>query len=210
MTTHENTGISVYGSGRLAIEPDIADLQLTISRTAAAPSAAFEEARKAVKAVRASLKSSGISEDQIQVSRLRLNAVYDYSNNRQRLTGHEASVDVTAAIKDVALTDGIISAAIDAGADAVQSLVFDTTRRSELEETVRRSAVADGLRKAATFADAAEVTVGAVVHIEEGDQNGPGPMAGKMLMAESAGPAFVSGSIEIEASVRLLVSIDAS
>ncbi len=208
MTTHDYRGISVYGSGRVAVEPDIADLQLAISRTATAPGDAFEEARKAVQAVRASLESAGISKDHIQVSRLRLNAVYDYTNNRRRLTGHEASADVTAAIKDVSATDGIISAAIDAGADAVQSLVFDTTRRSELEETVRRSAVADALRKAATFADAAEVTVGAVVHIEEDAQNGPGPIAGKMLMAESSGPAFVSGSIEIEASVRLLVSIN--
>lgn len=210
MTTHETTGISVYGSGRVAVEPDKADLQLATSRTAAAPSDAFQEARQAVQDVRSALVSAGISEDHIQVSRLRLSAVYDYSNNRQRLTGHEASADITVAIKDVNATDTVISAAIDAGANAVQALVFDTTRRAELEEAARRSAVADALAKAAVFADAAGVSVGAVVHIEEGAHNGPGPMAGKMLMAESAGPAFVSGSIDIETTVRLMVSINAS
>ena len=207
MINESTTGISVHGQGRIKVEPDIAELQLAVSRVAEAPAGAFAATRAAVGAVRTSLEASGISEPAIQVSRLRLSAVYDYSNNRQRLTGHEASADITVAIKDVNATDTIISEAIDAGANAVQSLVFDTTRRTELEDAAQRAAVADALRKATVFADAAGVTIGHVVHLEESGGNGPTPFAGKMLMAESADPAFVSGSIGIEASVVVRFSI---
>lgn len=197
----------VHGQGRVEVEPDQAEIQLAVSRIAAQPSGAFQETRAAVGAVRAALQAAGITDKDIEVSRLRLNAVYDYSNNRQRLTGHEASADITVAIKDVNATDTIITAAIDAGANAVQSLVFDTTRRAELEESAQRAAVADALRKASVFADAAGVTVGNVVQLEESGGNGPTPFAGRMLMAESADPAFVSGSISIEASVMVRFSI---
>lgn len=207
MSSELTNGISVHGQGRMDAEPDLAELQLAVSRLAEAPAGAFEATRAAVGAVRTSLEASGISETAIQVSRLRLNAVYDYSNNRQRLTGHEASADITVAIKDVNATDTVITAAIDAGANAVQSLVFDTTRRAELEESAQRDAVADALRKATIFADAAGVTIGNVVQLEESGGTGPAPFAGKMLMAESADPAFVSGSISIEASVMVRFSI---
>jgi uncharacterized protein YggE len=185
----------------------MAELQLAVSRLAEAPAGAFEATRAAVGAVRTSLESSGITETAIQVSRLRLNAVYDYSNNRQRLSGHAASADITVAITDVNATDGIITAAIDSGANAVQSLVFDTTHRAELEESALRAAVADALRKASVFADAVGVAIGNVVHLEESGGSGPTPLAGRMLMAESADPAFVSGSIRIEASVMVRFSI---
>ena len=207
MSIESATGISVHGHGRTDAEPDLAELQLAVSRMAEAPAGAFEATKAAVGAVRTSLEASGILETAIQVSRLRLNAVYDYSNNRQRLTGHEASADITVAIKDVNATDTIITAAIDAGANAVQSLVFDTTRRAELEESAQRAAVADALRKATVFADAAGLTIGNVVQLEESGGTGPAPFAGKMLMAESADPAFVSGSISIEASVMVRFSI---
>ena len=103
MIDESTTGISVHGQGRMEVEPDIAELQLAVSRMAEAPAGAFEATRAAVGAFRTSLETSGISETAIQVSRLRLSAVYDYSNNRQRLTGHEASADITVAIKDVKL-----------------------------------------------------------------------------------------------------------
>lgn len=208
-TNQEPTGITVHGHGRVEVEPDRAELQLAVSRVAAQPSGAFQEAREAVSAVKAALQAAGIPNDAVELSRLRLSAVYEYSNNRQRLTGHEASADITAAIKDVNATDGIIIATIDAGANAVQSLVFDTTRRAELEEAAQRAAVADALRKASVFADAAGVTIGTVVDLEESGPGGPAPFAGKMLMAESADPAFVSGSISIETSVTVRLSISA-
>lgn len=207
MSNEAPDGILVHGQGRMEAEPDMAELQLAVSRLAEAPAGAFEATRAAVGAVRTSLESSGIAESAIQVSRLRLNAVYDYSNNRQRLTGHEASADITVAIKDVNTTDSTITTAIDAGANAVQSLVFDTTRRAELEEAAQRQAVADAVRKASVFANAAGLALGKVVNLEESDGGGPTPLAGRMLMAESADPAFVSGSISIEASVKVRFSI---
>ncbi len=207
-TNQEPTGITVQGLGRVEVEPDQAEIQLAVSRIAAQPSGAFQETREAVGAVRAALQAAGISDKGIEVSRLRLNAVYDYSNNRQRLTGHEASADITVAIKDVNATDTVITAAIDAGANAVQSLVFDTTRRAELEESAQRAAVAAARRKASVFADAAAVTLGPVVALDESGGGGPTPFAGRMLMAESADQSFVSGSITIEALVIVRFSIN--
>jgi len=58
------------------------------------------------------------------------------------------------------------------------------------------------MEKAAAFATAAGVSPGDVVSIEELVVGRPVPMAGRVLMAESADQAFVSGSINIEASGR--------
>ena len=208
MTTNQDpAGITVHGQGRVDVEPDRAELQLAVSRIAAQPAEAFQETRDAVSSVRVALESTGIAEDAIEVSRLRLNAVYDYSNGKNRLAGHEASADVTVMIKDINATDNIITSAIDAGANAVQSLVFDTTKRAELQAAAQQAAVADAIQKAAVFAGSAGVSAGEVVSIEEVGAGGPIPMSGRMLMAESADQSFVSGSINIEASVILVLSI---
>ncbi|MDH3307580.1 MAG: SIMPL domain-containing protein [Acidimicrobiia bacterium] len=204
---HDPEGITVYGHGRVETEPDQAELQLAVSRIEAEPADAFAAARAAVSAVRTTLQLSGLPENAIEVSRLRLNAVYDYPDGKNRLTGHEAAADVTVAIADIEATDAIVTTAIDAGANAVQSLVFDTTGRAALAEAARRAAVADALGKATVYADAAGVQVGAVIGIEEAGAGGPVPMAGRALMAESADRAFVAGGITIEASVRLRLAI---
>ena len=56
MESKHQSGVKVFGSAILRVEPDVASLQFAVSRQAKQPKDAFGETNKTVKAVRAYLQ----------------------------------------------------------------------------------------------------------------------------------------------------------
>ncbi|HTC86477.1 MAG TPA: SIMPL domain-containing protein, partial [Candidatus Acidoferrum sp.] len=79
-TAPEHT-ISVSGTGRVILSPDVADLRLGVTIQRTTVKAARADAATAMTAVIAALKNAGIDDKDIQTSALSLQPQYDYSNN---------------------------------------------------------------------------------------------------------------------------------
>lgn len=159
--------ISVSGTGRVLISPDLADLRLGVTITATTVEAARAGNAAAMTAVIASLKANGIAERDIQTTILSLSPVYDYTTNTNppRLTGYTLTNTVAVTIHDLDTVGEAIDDALEAGATTLDSIAFRVEDQAAAEKRARESAMAEAKAKAQTLASAAGVSIIGVASI---------------------------------------------
>jgi hypothetical protein len=107
--------------------------------------------------------------------------------------------------------EGLLTAAVDAGANVVDGISFGTTALAEHRVTARKDAVAKALQKAQLYAAAAGVELGAPLHIEDVDPSNLGGREshGHMtsLTSDDGERARRPGAIAIGAAVLICYAI---
>jgi uncharacterized protein len=160
--------ISVTGTGRVILAPDIADLRLGISVQRSTVRAARADAAKAMTAVIAALKKVGLADADIQTSAITLQPQYDYSNgNAPRLIGYQFSNSVAATVRKLDVLGDAIDDALAAGATSLDSVTFRVDDETKAEAQARAAAMADAKAKAQALATAAGVSIQGVSSITE-------------------------------------------
>lgn len=200
--------ITVTGEGRVNAAPDMAVLQLGVSREARKASDAMREASKAAAAVLAQVEKAGIEARDVQTANVSLSPRWQNDNNTApRVVGYIASNDLTVRVRDLdslgALMDGVVSD----GANQMNGLSFDIAEPRPLQDQARQAAVADARSQAELLAQAAGVSLGVVMTISEsGGFRPPMAMARGAMMDSSAVP-IAAGELELNASVTIVFSI---
>lgn len=159
---------TVVGTATLDVQPDIADLRVTVSSQAPRPGAAAKATRAKQARLVSALGSIGIEEQDIKLSYLSINPVWDYDRNR--VTGYEAAISVTASTKDFDEIGSMMDAAADAGASNMSSSF--RTDLSVLKAKVRDMALTAAKDKAAQISKALDVDLGKIVAIAENNGGG--------------------------------------
>jgi uncharacterized protein len=206
------SGVKVFGSALLRIEPDVASLRFAVSRQARQPKDAFHETHKAVKSVRTYLAQAGAAGD-VAASRITLSRTFEYVNGRQQPTGYSARVAFNVLLSDLARMEELLIGVVDAGANEIDAVDFRTARLKEYRAEARRRAVAAGREKAENYCRAAGVALGPVVSIEDVNPellrgSGEGHTS-REASSEDGGPerAFAPGSIVVGAAVSLVFAL---
>jgi hypothetical protein len=204
--------ISVPGTGRVTVEPDIATLRLGVLVVRQTAGAAREAAAATMTAVLEALGAKGIAKRDMRTALLSLSPVTDYSSDKgPRVTGYQAANSVSVTVRELSAAGTLIDAALAAGATSLEGLEFRVAEPGAAEEEARRLAMADARRRATTIAQAGDVELGAVVGVVEGDQGGgpqPYPAARAFaLKAEAADTPVEAGSQEIAVSVSVTFAI---
>jgi uncharacterized protein YggE len=199
--------LSVTGTGTIKVTPDVADVQLGVQITRDTVKAARDEAATAMSAVIAALRALGIADADIQTSYVNIGPVYDY-NSGQRITGYQVSNVVTVRVRDLAKVADVIDGSISAGATTVNSITFDVSNRSVLEQQAREAAVHDARAHADTLAAAAGVTISGVSSISETTMATPWPypMAKELAGADASTPVL-PGTSSVSLSVTIVYLI---
>ena len=200
--------ISVTGTGRVAVEPDLADLRLGVTITAATVRDARAVNATAMADVIRALKGLGIASRDVQTQNLNLSPAYDYSSNTNppRLTGYTLTNTVVVTLRDLSKAGEAIDAAVEAGATSFDSIAFRVDDPSTAERQAREAAVADARTKAEVLAAAAGVSIAAVAAISESGQPVPFPVFHKevaMLASRDAATPVETGTNEIAISVAI-------
>ena len=128
------TTLSLQAEGEAKAAPDMASITLGV--TTLAPSAAEAMRLNAGKmnAILAALRGQGLAERDIQTSNLSLGPQYVYLQNEPpKLTGYQASNDVTVTVRDLSR----LGPAIDAVSAAIASVLGE--RSARLMSAVRPS-----------------------------------------------------------------------
>ncbi len=211
-TTLERT-ISVTGTGRVRVRPDLADLRLGVAITALTAGAARAASATAMTAVIAKLKELGIDARDIQTTDLSLSPVYDYSTSPKppRLTGYALTNVVAVTIRDLERVGDSIDGALGAGATSLDSIAFTVEDPTTAETAAREAAVADARAKADTLASAAGVSIIGVAAISESGGAMPYPVhRGEiaMLAVKEASTPVEAGTNEVAVSVAVTYRID--
>ena len=168
-TTPPEHTISVSGTGKVVLSPDIADLRLGVSANAGTVKAARESAAVRMTAVIAALKGLGIAGKDIQTTTLSLQPTYDYSGstNPPRITGYVLSNAVAVTVRDLAKVGDAIDDSLAAGANSLDSVTFRVSDQAAAEGQARTAAMTEAKAKAQTLASAAGVSISGVASIAE-------------------------------------------
>jgi uncharacterized protein len=170
--------VTVTGEATVAVAPDTAIIRIGVTSQDKTAREAGEVNAKQMTAVLAAIKDAGIADRDIQTSRLSLQPQYDANKSgTARLTGFQATNQVTIRIRDIDKLPAVLDRAIGAGANEMSGIEFVVSEQSKLLDQARDDAVTDARRKAELYAKAAGAKLGRVVSItEEGSSPQPRPM----------------------------------
>lgn len=207
----QSAGISVTGTGRASGEPDIAILTLGVESQKDSVAEARSTAADSMNGMIDALKEGGVAEEDIQTTRFSVQPVYDYSNNKQTLTGFIVSNIVTAKIREIDSTGDLIDAAVEAGGNLarVENLSFTIDDPSTLEEQARRDAMAEARSRAATLADAGGVDLGDPISITESGGVVPVDFSGARAAQDAADELtpILTGQLDVSVTVQVVYGL---
>lgn len=209
--------ITVAGSGEMRVAPDLATVRLGVVSQQQTARDAQQDASRIAQAILAGVSALDVPRDAIQTSQLILTPVYDQPAPRQqvptepRIVAYRASNVVSVRLVDLAKIGRVIDAAIDAGANQVEGVDFQLQDDREAREEALRRAVREARSKAATIAEALDVSLGPVLDAVEGGVSiQPPQFATRMfaMEARSAETPVSPGEITVSANVTLRYRIN--
>ena len=165
LTIRRPFGVSVFGSGLIRVTPDIATIRAAVSAINEKPSVAFAEARQRVQAVTAFLGK--LNELEFGASRVRLAAVHRFTGGENRFIGYAARVGINVQLRNLDDLEEIVGGLVEAGANEIESVDFQTSQLKELRAEARGMAIAAAREKGTLYANAAGIQLGRVIHIQD-------------------------------------------
>ena len=199
--------IVVSGTGRVAVQPDVADLRLGVTVAKPTVEAARGEAAATMDAILRAVDGAGVARADVRTAMLSVQPRYDYRDGRAAvLTGYEIANVVEVSVRDLSALGDVIDATLTAGATSMDALSFRLADPRPAEREARRQAMAEARSRADVLAEAAGVTVQGVSDIVEGQQvRPPGPVAKaeRMALAADPGTPVEAGTLEVAVTVSV-------
>jgi uncharacterized protein YggE len=202
--------IIVGGTGRVSVQPDVAELRLGIAISRATVKEARGAAAMAMVAVLASIEGAGVARPDFRTTLLSVSPRYDYRDDEvPRLVGYDLANVVEVTVRDLDRLAAVIDGALEAGATSLDGLSFRLDDPREAERTARTSAVAVARARAEVLAAAAGVAITGVVAVSEDAMPpiGPMPKAARMSIAADSATPIEAGTTEIAVSVTVTFRI---
>jgi uncharacterized protein YggE len=199
--------IVVNGTGRVAVQPDVADLRLGVTVAKPTVEAARGEAAATMDAILRAVDGAGVARADVRTAMLSVQPRYDYRDGRAPvLTGYEIANVVEVSVRDLSALGDVIDATLTAGATSMDALSFRLADPRPAERDARRQAMAEARSRADVLAEAAGVTVQGVSDIVEGQPvRPPGPVAKaeRMALAADPGTPVEAGTLEVAVTVSV-------
>ncbi len=212
--------INVNGSGHVNLSPDMAVLELTITRNAKTAAEALKQNSRAMNQVVETLQASGIEARDLQTSGFAIQPDYVYSDSSSKrsaskstIVGYTVRNSLTVRVRDIDATGALLDTVVTLGVNDGGNITLTNADPSAAIEQARVLAMKDALSKARTLAEAAGVGLGPIQSIRENSyQPGPQPVRaayrGMALAAEPAPTPIVAGENRYEVQVSLSIAID--
>ena len=204
--------LTVSGTGEATAEADMVTIVLGVqTRNESAAVAVAENAQMMADSIEA-LKAAGISEEEIKTSRFSIYPTRDWIDGElsdEVIFEVNNQVTVTQNLTDELDLGEIIDAAVEAGANTVESVTFGLTDPTVVHEEALEEAVDEAAGKAEVISGAAGVALGRILSISESGTS-PEPLAeSRVFFAAEAGAStpIVPGEVEVTASVTVTYEI---
>lgn len=167
--TAPRTDLGVSGIGRVFVAPDTAIASIGVDITAPTLAEATKQAADQMTAVINAIKAQGVDAKDIQTSSYNVYPITNQSKEGEtpKITGYHVTNIVTVKIRNIANVGKVLDAAIAAGANSINSVMFTVDNPAKAQEEARTLAVKDAMAKAQTLATAAGVKVGKIIVISE-------------------------------------------
>lgn len=199
--------IVVTGTGRVAVEPDVADLRLGVTLTKPSVEAARADAAATMDAILRGVDGAGVPRADVRTAMISVQPRYDYRDGRAPvLTGYEIANLVEISVRDLSRLGDVIDATLAAGATSMDALTFRLADPVPGEREARRQAMAEARSRADVLAEAAGLTIVGVSDIIEGQPiRPPGPVAKaeRLALAADIATPIEAGMLEVAVTVSV-------
>lgn len=167
--------MSVSGTGRVTLVPDIATINIGVRTEAEAVTDALEGNTAQANAIANVLQEMGVAEDDIQTSNFNVYPTDRYDPMSGQVEGRYFVVENTVNVKvrDLSQLGAVLSAVVEAGANSIYGINFSVEDRQAAIAEARQLAIEDAQAKAQSIAEEAGVTLGDILNISVSSGNGP-------------------------------------
>ena len=153
--------IAVRGQGVVQVKPDYVRVNFAVVETAGTASEAQTASSAAMEKVFALLEQKGVAKEDYQTTSVN---VWPQTRWNEKLEisetyGYEMSNTITVTIRDIENAGSIIAAAIDAGANRIDSVSYEVETSNTAYNEALRTAIARAKEKAQLMAEAAGVSL---------------------------------------------------
>jgi uncharacterized protein YggE len=211
----QQMGLSVSGTGEVAVTPDISVVTLGVEVEAKTVADAQKQAGEAMSAIMSVLTASGIADKDVQTTNYSIQPIWNYNTgidgiSKRTLEGYQVSNTVNVTIRNVDNTGAIIDAVTVAGGNLtrVNNISFTVDNPKPFNDQARELAIKDAMAKAQQMASLAGVSLGKLLYISE-SSNYSGPIR---LVSASSDSSFTtpisSGQLDISLSVQMVYAIE--
>lgn len=201
--------LSLSATGSVSVAPDQARVTAGVVSRAESAAAAVRENAEKMQAVFAALRRAGVAEADLQTARLSVNPVYANQPSRSggeysepRITGYEASNQVSALLRDIGAVGAVIDAMFEAGANSLNGVQFLSSEAEQARDEARRAAVAELIDLRDLYTEAAGFEIVRLINFSESGGGRPMPMAMARMESMDAATPVAPGELSIEVTVN--------
>jgi uncharacterized protein len=203
--------LSVQGSGSVFVTPDVADLSVSVTRSAAGSREALSAANRGINAVARAIRAAGVPASGIQTEDVSVfSRIVRVGKDRHRERRWTANESLAVHVTSIKIVGSLIDDATRAGADTVDGPTFSFKDPSAGKLAATRAAIDDARRRANDAAAAVGYQVAGVQSVQLDPQSQVVPVAGgaPSASAGSGTPTTVHpGREEVDAHVEIVYTI---
>lgn len=200
--------ISVSTQAEVSADPDQAVVRLGAIAEAAEAAAAQMQLNTVMQKVIAAVTAAGVESRAMRTDSLSLSPIYRPQNPRDpqpqepHITGYQAQNVVTIELDDITKVGAVVDAAIGAGANRLEGVMFGLRNASAAQAQAFEQAVKEARAQAETIATAAGLRILGVASITAngGYTRPPMPYQARAFAAEAA-TNIQPGQVDVSASV---------
>jgi uncharacterized protein len=196
-------GITVTGTGSVAITPDRAGFTFGTVRQASTAAGALGASSDSVARIVDALRQAGVAKADIQTSEVSLSPRMD--ENGTAVLGYTATNSVTVGVRKIAAAGDVVDAAVGAGANQVYGPNLIAADQDAAYREALAEAVSAARRKAEALAATAHVSLGRVTAISENGES-PQPVFAATAIADS-GTKIEPGTQNVDATVSVTFAV---
>ncbi len=186
----EESQIVVSASGKVSVKPDMAEFGVVLQSNAKSAERAAAETAEKYHRVQAALRTAAVPLEDAPTASYTVSPdwEWDQSQGKSLLKGYTARHAIMVHVRTLGLIGRAIDAAVQAGADEVQSITFSSSRFDELRQQALAAAVGNARKDGSIMAQAAGGRLGQLLEASVTQPQYGGRPAMEM-MALKAAPA---------------------
>lgn len=204
------TRIDINATGESRRVPDVAIISAGVVTRAFTATAALQDNATRMERVLAALKRAGVAERDIQTSSINLNPDYRYDNNQPpKLTGYQASNQVSVRFRDIRNSGKILDALVAEGANQINGPNLTIDQPEAARDEARLQALSNGRARADLYARALGKRVVRLVAVSEtgGYAQPPVPMLERGMVAQAADTKIVPGEQAVQVNLTMVFEL---
>lgn len=204
--------ISVTGSGKAILTPDIANINIGVHTENKSATEAVSTNNTHAQAVAEALKKLGVEDKDIQTTNFNIYPQQKY-DDQGKPTGEityivDNSVYVT--VRDLKMVGELLDAVVKAGANSINGIQFDVEDKTAALSAARKAAVEDARAIAEEMATAAGVSLGEVQTMSIFSGGTPRPMydlSSSVKLEEASSVPIAPGQLILTVEVSVVYEL---